>query len=278
MKLKKLLGTNAHWSINKTLYFELGFEATLFLQHLIDLEDSFFNGIEFFQQDDRISEDLGISTHLIRKARNLLVEKNIISCERKGMPAKMYYTINTEEILNILNLDNKSSKPLTTSSEPSEQQLVNRVNNKSSTPLTGKTKNLETKNIETKNTVTDKNVDPKDDVRKNLFWKGLVPKYPANRLGNRQHNLKKWMKLNDTEMKEAITNLERYLKLSNGFVKTLGNYIEERCFSAAWLTEQENLNKKKKQDRTNTSTHNFSGDYSGDGNAIDIESFDDIDF
>lgn len=119
---------------------------------------------------------------------------------------------------------------------------------------------VNSKSINSKNiNITDKNV---DDVRKNLFWKGIVPRYPTNRLGNRQHNLKKWMKLSDAEMKMAITNIERYLTLANGFVKTLGNYIEEKCFTDEWLNEQEKVNKKKNQD-TNTSNtaHNFSRKY-----------------
>ena len=168
MKLKKLLGNNAHWSINKALYFELGFEATLLLQHLIDLEDSFFKGNEFFQQDERIGNDLNLSLHHVRKARNILVKKGILTCERKGMPAKYYYTINADIVIEILecNTKTKEVKNDDVSHQKSETQVIKTVNvshqkgetldiknfnDLSLKPLTRNTKNLDTKNLDTKN-------------------------------------------------------------------------------------------------------------------------------
>ena len=44
MNLKTIIGNHSFWMINKELYRKLGWKATLLLQHLIDIEDEFFNG------------------------------------------------------------------------------------------------------------------------------------------------------------------------------------------------------------------------------------------
>ena len=151
MKLKKLLGNNAHWSINKELYHHIGcLRTTLFLQHLIDLEDSFFDGIDFYQQDDRISKDLQIPTRYLKKCREKLNELGFLTSEWRGMPAKWHYTINSEKILQVV-----TGKPNTKVTH----KPVTKVTRKPDTKVTRKpvkkvlanTKNLDTKNLDTKN-------------------------------------------------------------------------------------------------------------------------------
>ena len=88
-----------------------------------------------------------------------------------------------------------------------------------------------------------------------MFFK-LVEMYPKNRIGNRQHNLKKFNQLDIEDCKLTLKNLDRYLKASNGFNKSLSNYITEECWSEAWLQEQEKLNKTKNKGITDTKTFN----------------------
>ena len=96
------------------------------------------------------------------------------------------------------------------------------------------------------NTINNNNivldVPSEDDFYGKIFFK-IVDNYPANRIGNRQHGLKKFKTLSRENAKLAATNLKRYLKLSEGFHKALQNYIEEECWSEAWLLAEENKNK-----------------------------------
>ena len=99
-------------------------------------------------------------------------------------------------------------------------------------------------------------VPSQDDIKGKIYFK-IVDNYPANRIGNRQHGLKKFKKLDIKEAKLAGRNLKRYLNLSEGFHKSLQNYITEECWSEPWLNAEENKNNKK--DITNTKT--FEGNY-----------------
>lgn len=87
------------------------------------------------------------------------------------------------------------------------------------------------------------NNDIKDFYGK-IFFK-IVEAYPKNRIGNRQHGLKKFNTLTKEEAKLAAINLKRYLKVAGPFVKQLQNYITEQCFAEAWLQAEE-LNQKSK--------------------------------
>ena len=78
-----------------------------------------------------------------------------------------------------------------------------------------------------------------------IFFK-IVNSYHANRIGNRQHGLKKFKLLTKDNAKLAAVNLKRYLATANEprFIKSLQNYIVEECFSQKWLEAEEIKNNK----------------------------------
>ena len=120
--------------------------------------------------------------------------------------------------------------------------------------LTGEQDNT-TSNNNTSTNITDASRQTRIE---NLYWKKLVPAYPTNRTGNRQHALKKWLQLEDKEMVLAIKNLDRYLKLAGSYVKTMQNYLDQRCFTEEWL-RAESETKQNKNNTTDTKT--FNGNY-----------------
>ena len=67
MELKQLIGNNAYWTINKTIAKQYGLNATLVLQHLIDLEENYFKG-DFWQTSKSLQESLGLSKYLISES------------------------------------------------------------------------------------------------------------------------------------------------------------------------------------------------------------------
>jgi hypothetical protein len=248
-KIKHILGINAHWTINKQLSKTIGLYETILLQHLIDLQESFFEDGGFYQQDDRLLKDLPFSIHHIKQARSILKEKELITVKSKGLPAKNHYTVNVDKVLELIGLkyiDNNEDNQSPPSQSPgtsldSHQEL-------------GNTNNLNnTNNKETNIDVPSVDIDIKDVYGK-IFFK-IVEAYPKNRIGNRQHGLKKFNTLSIEEAKLAAINLKRYLKVAGSFVKSLQNYIDQQCFTEAWLKAEE-LNQKSKNQKQNDTTNN----------------------
>ena len=100
----------------------------------------------------------------------------------------------------------------------------------------------------TSNNNINNNIISDDDFYGKIFFR-IVDNYPANRIGNRQHGLKKFKTLSKDDAKLAIKNLKRYLKVAGAFVKNLQNYITEECWSEAWLLAEES--KQKLQNKNN---------------------------
>jgi DNA-binding transcriptional ArsR family regulator len=101
--LKSILGNDSYWSINKTLAKKLGLEETVLLQHMIDITAYKNMGDEFYQQMNRLSKELGLSERKISNHIDKLKNMGLISVTKKGIPAKNYYTLNSDNILDIFN-------------------------------------------------------------------------------------------------------------------------------------------------------------------------------
>jgi DNA-binding Lrp family transcriptional regulator len=95
--LKKLIGKNAHWTINKSLAREIGLIETLILQHIIDLQ-SVWSVTEVFQSYGDMAEELGITEHAIKNAIPKLQKIGLISVERKSVGYRNFYKVNEEAV------------------------------------------------------------------------------------------------------------------------------------------------------------------------------------
>ena len=228
MDLKNFIGNQAHWNINKHLTKELGLNATLLLQHFIDLQSSFFKDGTFWQQQERICADLNMGTKPFRAARKVLADKGLISYKR-GYEAKYYYTLHFNKILAMF--------------EHTEMASSNMPNGNVGTCHDGTT---HTNNKETNN----KDTNSKWDV----IYDKLIDGYPKNRIQSKNPVIKLLKQLDKEQIKLVLANKERYLKASNGYVKNLRKYIEEECWSEEWLNLQESANKSRNTGITNTKT------------------------
>lgn len=99
--LNKTLGKNAYWALNKQLVKSIGLEATLILQHIIDLQ-SVFKKDEIFQSQPDMAKELGITEYAIKNRIVELSKAGLINVIKKGVPAKNYYSINEDKIIEIL--------------------------------------------------------------------------------------------------------------------------------------------------------------------------------
>jgi len=245
MQIKKLLSNTAFWVINKELARAIGFEATLLLQHLIDLRENYFKeGTPFYQQQGRLSEELGLSEYQIRNATKKLVSMEFVTVKRTGIPPKYHWTINDVNLYKFFNLIYKD--------EEIEPMKVKKVDHKHKEKLT---------QIKTN---TELDVPSDTDTDKDFYGKiyfRIVDAYPKNRIGNRQHGLKKFNTLSKEDAKLAALNLKRYLTVADAYVKTLQNYITEGCFTESWLKAEEETKNKKSTITNKPNTKTFTQDY-----------------
>lgn len=123
--LSKTLGKHSYWTLNKQLVKTIGLEATLILQHIIDLQ-SVFDKDEVFQSQSEMADELGISEYAIKNRIPELVKLGLVNVIRKGVPCKNYYSTNDDKILDILveQLDDTKSTNLLVDLENNSQEDI----------------------------------------------------------------------------------------------------------------------------------------------------------
>ena len=126
--MKHLLSSTAFIVLNKELARQVGLKAAVLLADLISKEEYFIaNGMTdgwFFNTEANIEEDTTLNSYHQRKCIKTLKEHQLIQVKRKGIPAKQYFKINEEQVLQILN--NLSIKKQTTINKNKEIRITNK--------------------------------------------------------------------------------------------------------------------------------------------------------
>ena len=126
--MKHLLSSTAFLVLNKELAKQVGLNEAVLLADLISKEEYFIaNGMTdgwFFNTEANIERDTTLNPYHQRKCLKTLKKHNLIEVKRKGIPAKQYFKINEEQVLQILN--NLSSKNLTTINNNKEIIITNK--------------------------------------------------------------------------------------------------------------------------------------------------------
>lgn len=127
--MKNVLTQSAFWMVNKHLakYLESN-DAALVVSHFLSLQEEVFNGKPFYQQQSRILEELNIKLPTLRKIITLLEAKNLLTYDKKGMPAKHYYYINTQELSRVVSLDLPKSAPQETTESIEQRKELTKKN------------------------------------------------------------------------------------------------------------------------------------------------------
>jgi DNA-binding transcriptional regulator GbsR (MarR family) len=179
MGLKKLLGNQAHWNLNKELVRQVGLTETLVLQQIIDLTESAFKKKEIFHTIGQMSDELGISEYACKQAIGKLKSMGLINVERKYVGYKNWYSVNDEVVKQTIEgnnspVDTKSThwsvegeiNPLVDTNSTMSDDEINPPVNMKSTMSEVKINSLSVENLltntnnTTNNTVT-KNIDKK---------------------------------------------------------------------------------------------------------------------
>lgn len=111
------LSKQAYWTINKQLSKQYGIESALLLSDLLAKEKYFAEGGElqndgsFFNEQTDIERDTTLSAYKQRNAINPLEKGGIITTELKGLPKRLYYKINHENLIKVLTYRGKEISP-----------------------------------------------------------------------------------------------------------------------------------------------------------------------
>jgi hypothetical protein len=126
--MKYLLSSTAFLVLNKELARKVGLNAAVLLADLISKEEYFIaNGMTddwFFNTENNIEKDTTLTPYQQRKCIQLLKQEGLIEIKRKGIPAKQYFKINIELVVNIL--ENLSFNKLTTINKNKEIKIINK--------------------------------------------------------------------------------------------------------------------------------------------------------
>lgn len=101
MRALDLLSNDNFIILNKTLAKEIGIENAIVFGALCSYQRMCGNE-EFYKEQEKIIEDTCLTEYLVRKSIKELTEIGLISCKKKGMPAKYYFKINDSLTCKIL--------------------------------------------------------------------------------------------------------------------------------------------------------------------------------
>ena len=126
--MKHLLSSTAFIILNKELARRVGLKEAILLADLISKEEYFITkGMTdgwFFNTEANIEEDTTLNSYHQRKCIKTLKKEGLIEVKRKGIPAKQYFKINEQQVLQILN--NLSFKNSTTINKNKEITIINK--------------------------------------------------------------------------------------------------------------------------------------------------------
>ena len=107
MDLVSLLASDSYIIYNKEFASKYGVEEAILLGAMCSYQKS-FNNEEFFREEEKISQDTGLTVYAIRKAKQTLKNLGILEISKKGLPSRHYFKVIPERLLNPIYSGNDS--------------------------------------------------------------------------------------------------------------------------------------------------------------------------
>lgn len=127
MDLVSLLASDSYIIYNKEFASKYGVEEAILLGAMCSYQRS-FNNEEFFREEEKISQDTGLTVYAIRKAKQTLKNLGILEISKKGLPSRHYFKVIPERLLNPIY---SSDENITSSSD----EIVTTVSNENITTV-----------------------------------------------------------------------------------------------------------------------------------------------
>lgn len=241
MSILKLLANKNYISYNKKIAKIIGIDEAILFGELCSLYD-YFGENEFYCEQPKLIEDTCLTEYRVRNALKNLCEFGLLNIEKKGMPAKNYYTLNENRLLELIECQRTSGDKFgTTRSGDFDTTISDNFNSTLN-------KNISNKNISNKNELIkkenkkEKSIDviDKKEMLFNEFWKA----YP--RKVNKNGAKKSFMRISKLEQlfPTIMEKLEMFKKTKN-WQDNNGQYIpypQTWINQKRWEDEMENPN------------------------------------
>ena len=106
MGILQLLAKENYITYHKGLAKKLGVDEAILFGEMCSLTNVY--GDEFFCDQEKLMEETCLTEYRVRNAVKALQEVGLLKVERKGMPAKNYYTLNENVLIDMLDLHRTS--------------------------------------------------------------------------------------------------------------------------------------------------------------------------
>ncbi len=106
MGILQLLAKENYITYHKTLAKNIGVDEAILFGELCSMSNLY--GYEFFCEQSRLVNDTCLTEYRIRNAMKTLQKENLVSVVKKGLPAKNYYMLHEERLLEILECQSTS--------------------------------------------------------------------------------------------------------------------------------------------------------------------------
>ena len=259
--VSNILGASSFIIVNKALIRDLGGYEALILGFLID-KWNYFDFNDFYYTIDDLSVDSSFSDRICRKALQSLINKGIlIKKEFTGLPAKQYYNINDELILNLLN--NESDSP-SKSENPSPSKSDRARDSKSDIALNNNiyNNNIINNNNKEKNNKENNNKNSKNikKVAKSIFDEALELYPQDEKLSFSYDDWLEWVEYKKARSKNLTIltfkkNLEQLKSFGNLAKEAIDNSISNNWVGLFEPHHREAVN------QSNNTNRNFRGGY-----------------
>jgi DNA-binding PadR family transcriptional regulator len=206
---------------NKKLAKELGIDEAILFGSLCGYH-TMFNGVEeFYCEQERIMEDTCLSEYRLQNALRNLKKEGLVSVVKKGMPAKNYYKLNEEKLMEVLHVTSDPKIRVTgdlnfnTTSDPKIDTTINNNNNNN----INNNNNLYTYTYDSINLDADENVCQSKEIDEQIiehpiltYWnqKNIIVHKPSAKINA---TIKKALKTFTEEQIKLY--IDRYVKMVN---------------------------------------------------------------
>lgn len=243
INLKKVIGNNAHWTINKTIAKQIGLAETLILQHIIDLE-SVFKRNEIFQPIPEMAAELCLTEYSIKQAIGKLKSLELLNVERKSVGFKNFYSVNQEKVLEFMSGSGQLTSELNSTDQRVEgvselKTTAQRVENELTSELNSTLSELKTSSQRVENAIAITNNTTNNTLQK--IYTNNTTAAPEASLENIIDKLLNILIDADSNNKEYNNAIEDYHDI--GGVDEIAKIMNwDSSVKRNWLSKIQNIN------------------------------------
>ena len=214
MSILNLLSQKDYIAYNKHFAKEVGVDEAIVFGELCSICN--IHGQEFYFEQHRIIEDTCLTEYRIRNALKNLQNFGLVSVTKKGLPAKNYYSLNEQVLIEIISRSTSGVKFDTTGDCKTDTTITNTINNT---------------NTYKENTTIKNNNKQSVDVLFERFWDA----YPKKKAKIKAKEAFKKIKPTPTEefVNKMIKAIEEQ-KVSLDWKKEQGQFIP---YPSTWLNQ-----------------------------------------